>query len=69
MDQMALCQPHTKYARQPIDHADIPNVLMQAFNSALQGRPGASYVDLVIINITSIMMMIIILIQVINLAC
>ncbi|KAI9594156.1 2-hydroxyacyl-CoA lyase 1 [Syncephalis fuscata] len=49
LDQVALCEPHTKYAKQPINHADIPNVLTRAFDLAIQGRPGATYVDLQIL--------------------
>ncbi|CAG8523178.1 15906_t:CDS:2 [Acaulospora morrowiae] len=46
LDQVAFCQPHTKYSARPSSISQIPNAIDKAIKTSIYGRPGPVYVDL-----------------------
>lgn len=46
LDSVALMRPVTKWAVRPHDPATIPWVMQRAFSLAVNGRPGAVFIDL-----------------------
>lgn len=46
LDTLALMRPVTKWAERPTDPAKLPWVMQRAFSLAVNGRPGAVFIDI-----------------------
>src|SRR5690606_25414545 len=46
LDSLALMRPVTKWAERPTDPAKLPWVMQRAFALAVNGRPGAVFIDI-----------------------
>ncbi|PVU84729.1 hypothetical protein BB561_007026, partial [Smittium simulii] len=45
LDQVGFCKPHTKYSAKPNSPEQIPYIIERGFNHAVNGVPGAVYLD------------------------
>ncbi|OMH83850.1 2-hydroxyacyl-CoA lyase 1 [Zancudomyces culisetae] len=52
LDQLELCRPYCKYVARPTSISEVGSVMSAAFQAAISGVPGPSYVDLTDVLIT-----------------